>query len=201
MIEIDVASGARRTLAGGDGSIGDLSGIAIDADRGRLYVADPGDTCRSSRSISPAAPRRRWPTCRSASISSTSTLRCPATCCSSPTTTPGRATRIHVVDTTASEPVAELYAGVLQDLPPGSDGDGGPARLAQLNNPEGIAVDSAGKLLISERDSGRVRVVGTSDIRPGAFPNVIRASSGARVGRRGAEQPAVRRRAARGRDA
>jgi NHL repeat len=41
----------------------------------------------------------------------------------------------------------------------GYSGDGGPATAAQLNNPEGIAVDAEGDLWIVDRDNGRVREV------------------------------------------
>ncbi len=38
-------------------------------------------------------------------------------------------------------------------------GDGGPATLAQLNNPSGVAVDAAGSVLISDFANSRVRKV------------------------------------------
>jgi NHL repeat len=41
----------------------------------------------------------------------------------------------------------------------GRGGDNGPAVAAQLSNPVGVAVDSAGVLYITERDSHRIRKV------------------------------------------
>jgi trimeric autotransporter adhesin len=41
----------------------------------------------------------------------------------------------------------------------GFSGDGGPATAAELDAPAGVAVDSAGNLLIADRDNERVRVV------------------------------------------
>ncbi|MGJ5814864.1 DUF3472 domain-containing protein [Paludibaculum fermentans] len=44
----------------------------------------------------------------------------------------------------------------------GYSGDGGPANRAQLNSPNGIALDHAGRLLIADTGSRLVRVVGTN---------------------------------------
>ncbi|HUZ97205.1 MAG TPA: hypothetical protein VMU57_20055 [Edaphobacter sp.] len=44
---------------------------------------------------------------------------------------------------------------------PGFSGDGGPAHAAQLNYPNGIALDSAGNLYIADSDNQRVRKVAT----------------------------------------
>ncbi len=41
----------------------------------------------------------------------------------------------------------------------GFSGDGGPATSAQINDPEGVAVDAAGNLYVSDEDNQRVRVV------------------------------------------
>ena len=41
----------------------------------------------------------------------------------------------------------------------GQSGDGGPATSAELNFPQGVAVDGSGNLLIADADNNRVRVV------------------------------------------
>ncbi|MFB3778173.1 MAG: hypothetical protein ACE141_11195 [Bryobacteraceae bacterium] len=50
----------------------------------------------------------------------------------------------------------------------GYDGDNGPAVSAQISNPEGVAVDSAGNLYIAEPANFRVRVVSSGVIRTAA---------------------------------
>jgi hypothetical protein len=42
---------------------------------------------------------------------------------------------------------------------PGYSGDGGPASVAQLNNPTGIALDSAGDVLVVDTNNHRVRKI------------------------------------------
>jgi trimeric autotransporter adhesin len=44
----------------------------------------------------------------------------------------------------------------------GDSGDGGPATRAELNMPEGVAVDGAGDLIVADRFSSRVRVIAAS---------------------------------------
>jgi hypothetical protein len=50
----------------------------------------------------------------------------------------------------------------------GFSGDGGPAILAQLYNPTGVAVDTAGNLFIADRSNNRVRKV-TEQASPSTF--------------------------------
>jgi hypothetical protein len=52
----------------------------------------------------------------------------------------------------------DIYT-VAGDGTQGFSGDGGPATTAELSVPEGVAVDTAGNLLIADTDNGRVRVV------------------------------------------
>ena len=178
LLEIDVATGATSTLAGGDGSLASISGLALDVAHGRIFVADA--LARQVVAVDLA----------SGAISPFAELPYPfgfpnlhMVLADGPlfVSNDFSGAQVYVIDTAAPTPGAELYAGFGQDFDAGVSGDGGPAREAGLAIPEGIVVDSAGKLQIAERDSGRVRVVGTSDIVPGAFPNLIHAGSGARV--------------------
>jgi hypothetical protein len=56
----------------------------------------------------------------------------------------------------AATSLASTAAGV---NPTGSIGDGGPATAAQLNQPNGMALDSAGNLYIIDSENHRVRKV------------------------------------------
>ena len=47
---------------------------------------------------------------------------------------------------------------------PGFSGDGGPATRAQLNEPQGLALDKAGNLYIADSKNNRVRVVSAAGI-------------------------------------
>jgi uncharacterized protein (TIGR03437 family) len=60
--------------------------------------------------------------------------------------------------TTSYCPVVTLFAG--NGVEPGDyGGDGGQATLAELNNPEGIALDAAGNLYIADTQNNRIRMV------------------------------------------
>jgi uncharacterized protein (TIGR03437 family) len=71
---------------------------------------------------------------------------------------------------------------------PGYSGDTGPAASAQLNNPSGIAIDTLGKLYISDSSNGRIRMLSSDcsiNVSPlsisapapgGSFPITIQAS-------------------------
>jgi uncharacterized protein YheU (UPF0270 family) len=52
----------------------------------------------------------------------------------------------------------DIYT-VAGDGTPGYAGDGGPALQAELDNPQGVAVDRAGDLIIGDGGNGRVRLV------------------------------------------
>ena len=65
------------------------------------------------------------------------------------------------MDSLAGRLVASTVAGTGA---PGYLGDGGAARSAWLNGPEGVAVDAAGNLYIADTFNGRIRRVGTDGI-------------------------------------
>jgi sugar lactone lactonase YvrE len=62
---------------------------------------------------------------------------------------------------TDDEDTAPVISRVAGTGEAGSDGDGGPATAAQLNNPAGVAVDRTGALYIVERSGHRIRKVTT----------------------------------------
>lgn len=57
----------------------------------------------------------------------------------------------------------------------GSSGDGGPASQARLSFPTGLALDRSDGLLVTERDSGRVRRI---DLRAGTIASVVAPRTG-----------------------
>ncbi len=69
------------------------------------------------------------------------------------------ATADHRVRRISSDGLVSTFAG--SGLP-GLSGDGGPASLAQLNYPGGLALDARGNLYIAERLNHRLRMVQTS---------------------------------------
>ena len=69
---------------------------------------------------------------------------------------------VYISDTTINL-VRKVSNGVITTVAgngtPGSSGDNGPAASAQLHNPQGIAVDSAGNLYIADSYNNRIRKV------------------------------------------
>jgi DNA-binding beta-propeller fold protein YncE len=174
---VDLPSGELHTLAGGDGTLPEPRDLAVDVDAGKIYLAVPlnDEIVTVDLTTGAVAPFVDLPTPFGGGFEVHLALSDGLLFVSNNATN-----QVHVVDTTTTEPLPELYAGI-EVFPGGTAGDGGPATAATLAFPQGIAVDSTGKLLIAELYSGRVRVVGTSDLEPGVFPNVIRADSDARV--------------------
>ncbi len=58
----------------------------------------------------------------------------------------------------ASTTAGDIYT-VAGNGTPGYSGDGGPARLAELDNPTSVAVDAAGNLLIADQGNQRIRLI------------------------------------------
>ncbi len=64
----------------------------------------------------------------------------------------------------------------------GYGGDGGPATAAELNEPQGVAIDTSGNLLISDTNNNRVRLVieavpRACHLRPGGRVDIPRLSA------------------------
>lgn len=75
----------------------------------------------------------------------------------------------------ATDGTISTVAGSAQQ---GFSGDGGPATLAQLNNPQGVAVDARGNLFIADHVNRRVRMVTPSGIIATVAGNGQSGSSG-----------------------
>ena len=69
---------------------------------------------------------------------------------------------LFIVDA-GNQRVRQVSNGVITTIAgtgtPGYNGDGGPAASAQLYNPSGIAIDTAGKIYISDSSNGRIRAL------------------------------------------
>lgn len=59
-----------------------------------------------------------------------------------------------------------IITTVVGDGVPGFAGDGGPATLARLHGPQGLAVDSAGNLYIGDASNARLRKVSSGNSQP-----------------------------------
>ncbi|MBK6980993.1 MAG: VCBS repeat-containing protein [Betaproteobacteria bacterium] len=64
-----------------------------------------------------------------------------------------------------------IVSTVVGAAPAGFAGDGGPALAASMGRPEGVAVDAAGNLYISDTENRRVRKVDFSTRRDPTFPD------------------------------
>jgi uncharacterized protein (TIGR03437 family) len=87
-------------------------------------------------------------------------LRAPRAVCTS------RSGDVYIVDTSNHRVLRLSVPGTLQAVAgngsPGWSGDGGPARLAQLNTPGACAVDTAGRLFIADTANHAIRKVDTA---------------------------------------
>jgi sugar lactone lactonase YvrE len=171
-------NGATPTGANGDGGpatsavFNQPHGVGVDS-KGSVYIADSGnhrlrmvDTAGKITTIAgtgdPKAPPcpDKAQTCPAAG----SGLKFPK----SMFMTPGDqlyladsgGNMIRKVDLTANPVTISVVAGTTQAKKYG--GDGGRATDAQLNTPEGVAVDSAGNLYIADSDNNLVRKVDTN---------------------------------------
>ncbi len=77
-----------------------------------------------------------------------------------------RSGALYIVDTSNHRVLRAPAGGVVQTIAgngsPGDAGDGGPARLAQLNQPSACALDSNGNLFIADTFSHRIRKVSSA---------------------------------------
>jgi trimeric autotransporter adhesin len=74
--------------------------------------------------------------------------------------------------------VAGIITTVAGNGTPGYSGDGGPAKLAELNNPEHLAVDASGNLFIADWGNRHVRKVDAAGLISTVAGNGNKGSSG-----------------------
>jgi uncharacterized protein (TIGR03437 family) len=164
-----VSAGIVQTLVGGGSSVGDKGlatsaqllnalGLAVDS-TGDVYIADVGNSrVREVASFDMTSvagngiPGFSGDTVRAANAQ---------------VDTPGGVAldshgNIYIADS-GNNRVREIANGVITTIAgsgtPGYSGDNGPATSAQLSNPQGVAVDSAGNLYIADSGNYRIRKV------------------------------------------
>jgi uncharacterized repeat protein (TIGR01451 family) len=170
--KITASTGILSTVAGngmkgytGDGKaatsaeLQNPAGLALDAN-GNLYIADNGN-CRVRRV--------------SATDGTISTIAGNGTCGSTGDSQPATSAELYYPSAVALDGNGNLYIATADNRirkvsggnittiagtgTAGYFGDGGPATSAQLNNPSGLAVDSAGNIYIGDFGNSAVRVL------------------------------------------
>ncbi len=152
----------------GSAQFGSLTGIAFDRS-GNLFFADAGnnvvwEVTAKSGQVSVVAGVGLPGTGNNNGLQANAQLNAPA----------GLAVdgsgNLYIADTNnnvvrkvaAGTGLITIYAGGVQNGSTQDVGDGGPATSAQLNFPNGLAVDSAGNLYIADNGDNRVRFVAAS---------------------------------------
>ena len=164
-----ISNGVITTVAGGGPSLGDNGpatsaqvlypyGVAADS-TGNLYIADTGHN-----------------RIRKVSNGVITTVAGNGTCCFSGDNGPANGAQVYFPEGVAVDSAGDLYIadnvnnrirkvsnGVISTVAgtgtEGFSGDNGPATSAQLSNPVGVAIDSAGNLYLADTSNARVRKV------------------------------------------
>ncbi len=153
-----IAGNARRGYSGdgGPGPSAQLNnpwGVAVDA-AGNVYIADQSNNV--VRVVTAGG------TITTVAATKTGQLSGPLG------VAVNRAGNLYIADS-GSNVIREVSSsGVMTTIAgsgkPGFAGDGGPASSAQLNNPNGLAVDAAGNVYIADTSNNRVRKVTSSGV-------------------------------------
>jgi TonB family protein len=166
---IGEAVGTGTAGFGGDGAramcaqVKNPSGIALDA-QGRLYIADTGNSrvrgVAANGAILTLAGNGTAGFGGDGSPSSSAQLKNPES------VAVDAAGNIYIADTGNARIRKIALSGVISTVAgtgvPGFSGDGGPAAAAQLKDPTGISVDSAGNIYIADTANNRIRKIDTN---------------------------------------
>jgi trimeric autotransporter adhesin len=158
-----VSNGVITTVATTEGLY--PGGVAVDS-AGNLYIADTGNNLIREVSNGVITTVAGAPPPNGAGAGGFSGDGGPAT--SAQLNAPfgvavDSAGNLYIADTENFR-IRKVSGGVITTIagngpPPGFSGDGGPATSAQLNEPLGVAVDSAGNVYVGDVDNNRVRLL------------------------------------------
>jgi len=168
-----VSNGVITTVAGGGSTFGDNApatsvalsfptGLALDSS-GNLYIADADRVLKVTNGVI-ATVAGPGTTLGDNGPATAASLNLPYS------VAVDSAGNLYIADTN-NERIRKVTNGVITTVAGngtyGFSGDNGPATIAQLNSPTGIAVDSAGNIYVSDAFNQRIRI-----LTPGTLPAV-----------------------------
>jgi len=168
---ISLAAGNGTNGFSGDGGpatsaqLNSPTGLAVDA-AGNLFIADTNNNC--IRKVTPAGTINTVAGNGTQGFSGDGGSATSAQLWNPSGVAVDTAGNLFIADTNNNRVRKVAPGGVISTVAgngiPGFSGDGGPATSAQLSDPSGVAVDSAGNLFIADLVNNRIRMVTTGGV-------------------------------------